>query len=603
MCGIIAILSLLSNIKDIINGLKQLQNRGYDSAGLSYIENKINVVKYASTNTEDSILKLQNNIDSIKSINTIAHTRWATHGPKTDYNSHPHLSNCKKIVLVHNGIIENYKVLKDFLINKGYTFNSETDTEVIVNLISYYYKNNNNPQFAINKTISKLEGTWGLAIQFLDFPNKMYAIRHGSPLLLGISDNNLIITSELSGFNGLVNNYFILENNDLLELSSDNKKLSYKTTHNYKLNKVNNNNFDLTPSPYKYWMEKEINEQIESSLRAIGLGGRINNNKVKLGGLENHKYNIKKINNIILLGCGTSYNAGMCGVKYLKSLKIFNTVSCYDGAEFNKLDIPNIGKTALILLSQSGETKDLHRCIDIAKEENLFMIGIVNVVDSMIAREVDCGIYLNAGREVSVASTKSFTSQIIVLQLFSIWLAQLHKINFKILQKLNNIRKFSNDIKQVLELKDKIKEECKRLNHNSMFILGKGINEYIANEGALKIKEISYIHSEGYSGSSLKHGPFSLLENNFPVILLIINDEYKSKMLNVYEEIKSRHANILVITDEEELYVDNKIVIPKNNYSEVLSIIVLQYISFYLGLLRNTPIDKPRNLAKCVTVY
>jgi len=603
MCGIIAILSILPNINKIIEGLMQLQNRGYDSAGISYITNKLSIIKFATTSNIDSIEKIKINSVGILSNNTIAHTRWATHGAKNDINSHPHLSYCKKISLVHNGIIENYKILKDFLIKNDYEFKSQTDTEVIVNLISYYYKETNCPYESINKTICMLEGTWGLAIQFLDHPNKIFSIRHGSPLLLGISNDNLIITSELSGFNGLVNNYFILDNNDLLELNISNNKLNYITNKKYTLCRVNKINFDLTPAPYKYWMEKEINEQLDSCLRAICMGGRINKNLIKLGGLELHKDIIKDINNIILLGCGTSYNAGMCGHKYLKSLNKFNSISCYDGAEFTKNDIPKMGKTALILLSQSGETKDLHRCIDIAREENLFMIGIVNVVDSMIAREVDCGIYLNAGREVSVASTKSFTSQIIILQLLSIWLAQLHKINFNNLEKINSIRKFSYDIKYVLNLKDTIREKCKLLNNKSMFILGKGINQYIANEGALKIKEISYIHAEGYSGSSLKHGPFSLLEKNFPVILLIMNDNYKNKMLNVYEEIKSRHAEILVITNDCKLYIENKIVIPKNNYPEVLSIIVLQYISFYLGLLRHTPIDKPRNLAKCVTVY
>jgi glucosamine--fructose-6-phosphate aminotransferase (isomerizing) len=363
----------------------------------------------------------------------------------------------------------------------------------------------------------------------------------------------------------------------------------------------------LTPEPYRHWTIKEINEQVESSLRAISLGGRLrDDNSVNLGGLREHIDYLMDINNIILLGCGTSYYAGMIGSHYFKELNNFNTVQIFDGAEFSERDIPKIGKTCFILLSQSGETKDLHRCINIGRENNIFLLGIVNVVDSMIAREVDCGIYLNAGREVGVASTKAFTSQVIILSMLSIWFAQIHNINENKRKKyIKNLRIISYHIKNII---NRFEEEKERIldifrNKNNMFILGKGKSEAIAKEGALKIKEISYIHAEGYSASSLKHGPFALLDEGCSVILIAPYDEYYYKCKNTYEEVKSRIDSILVITNYENNNFDHSFMIPHNEtYCELLSVIPLQLCAYYLSIEKNINPDKPRNLAKVVTV-
>ena len=602
MCGIISILSNNNIINNILLGLKQLENRGYDSAGIAYLNNdKISIFKKASTKDKDSIDFLSEYSKEISTTCCIAHTRWATHGGKTDINSHPHNSFNNKISLVHNGIIENYLELKNTLLEKDIKFISETDSEIIVNCIAYYYSLTNNPEKSILNTIKILQGTYALCIIFSDYPEKIYCIRKGSPLLLGFNQNNIIITSEVSGFNNFISNYIIIENNDLITLYKDQNKLAYKTSSKYEIIKNSFEEKYLTPYPYEHWLEKEINEQKESIYRAITNGGRINQNIISLGGLNKHIEQIKKLSNIILLGCGTSFYAGLVGINYLKKLNFFNSITCIDGAEFTKYDIPLVGKTGLILLSQSGETRDLYKCIEIAQEENLFMIGIINVIDSMIAREVDCGIYLNAGREVSVASTKSFTSMIVVLSLLSMWLSQIHDLNINNINRINNLRKLNIDIDFILKESQILKKFINKLNHHSMFILGKGIFEAIAKESALKIKEISCIHAEGYSGSSLKHGPFSLLCEGFPIILFIMNDNFKEKMLNVYEEVKARNSYTLVITNIETLSVDNKIIIPNNIYSEILSIVIIQYITFYLGLERNKPIDKPNNLAKCVT--
>ena len=327
-------------------------------------------------------------------------------------------------------------------------------------------------------------------------------------------------------------------------------------------------------------------------------------NKVKLGGLDRQKTELLELNNLILLGCGTSYFAGMCGIKYFKELCKFSSIQLIDGAEFELNDIPKSGKTGLILLSQSGETKDLHRCLELCKDMDIMTIGVVNVVDSLIAREVDCGCYLNAGREVGVASTKSFTSQVIMLSMMAIWFAQIHDINLQKRKKhIRDLRKLYLDVESIL--KNNTIDDLLAVfeNKNNCFVLGKDKGEAMAQEAALKIKEISYIHAEGYSSSSLKHGPFALLEKDFPVILIAPENKYFSKNMNVYEEIKSRYATIILVTNKKTLNLPNTIIVPHNeSYADLLCIIPLQLLAFKLAIKRGYNADMPRNLAKVVTV-
>ena len=627
MCGIVGIITNDNNkcFEKLLNGLKNLQNRGYDSAGICTIQNNAFIIhKYASNNNVNALNKL----DDIKELHSnskigIGHTRWATHGGKTDDNSHPHISSDNKFVVVHNGIIENFASLKTMLQNEGYEFKSQTDSEVVSNLLAYNYKKtqnsnntnniNNNIITSINETISQLEGTWGLVIMCTDNDNELYCTKNGSPLLIGRTNNYLMATSEQSGFNEKIKNYIVLKNYDVCIIKKDATQITVQTNHAYNLKPITVQMCAHSPDPYLHWTLKEIYEQKESTLRAISFGGRIiSNESVKLGGLELKREQLLEIENIILLGCGTSYNACLLGVHYLKDLCNFNTVQVFDGAEFNINDVPKKGKTALILLSQSGETKDLHRCIHIAKSHNLFTIAIVNVVDSLIAREVDCGCYLNAGKEVAVASTKSFTSQVILLSMLAVWFAQnnninkgkrikyiadLYNLNFCINEIFNNLER---NIENLVPLFD---------NNQSCFILGKGQNEAIAHEASLKIKEISYIHCEGYSSSSLKHGPFALLCDKFPVILIMPNDEHYMKNVNAYHEIKSRNANIIVITNKEfkdtstTKESQNVIYIPFNeSYNSLLSIIPLQMMAYKLSVSKGINPDMPKNLAKVVTV-
>ena len=611
MCGIIGILSKYNiNIFEyIINSLIQLQNRGYDSSGICLFD-KDNFIlhKYASTKEEDSIEKLKS-ID-YKQYNTnigIGHNRWATHGPKNDINAHPHISNNTNIIVVHNGIIENYKKLKDFLISKSFKFYSDTDTEIIANLLEYYSIDENNFTDAIKKTIDNLNGTYGLIILNKMEHNRMYCVRNGSPLLLGYNEEYAMITSEQSGFCNKLNSYITLQNDDICYVELIDDKIKVKYNYVYDLKNVNLIDFDENPEPYEHWTIKEIYEQPQKIMNAINNGGRIlNKTNVKLGGCDDNIESLKDVENIILLGCGTSYHSCMYGKYFLKKLCNFNLIQIHDGADFEEDDIPKRGKSLMVFVSQSGETKDLHRCIEIAKNKNIFTLGIINVVDSLIAREVDCGIYCNAGREMGVASTKAFTTQVICLCLLSCWYSQIQNLNENIrIQLIKDLQNLSLDFQNCLNIAHTQINNILNIidKSNNLFILGKNTDESIAREGSLKIKEISYIHSEAYSSSSLKHGPFALLDENMPVIILNNNFLYESKVINAYEEVLSRKSPIIFITNNKNIKYPNSIYIPNNkSFSSLLGIIPLQLIAYYSSIKRGINPDKPKNLAKVVTV-
>jgi glutamine---fructose-6-phosphate transaminase (isomerizing) len=608
MCGITCALSKID--KNIclfmLQSLLLLQNRGYDSAGIMGFSDNDTIItrKYASTAKTDSLDKLTTNIKSIFLKSAIGHTRWATHGAKTDKNAHPHSSMNNLFYIVHNGIIENYKFLKQLLIDNKYTFVSETDSEIISNLIEYLFlkQTTRNISTAITDACRMLEGAYGLAVICKETPENIYVIKNGSPLIFAENDTMIAVTSESAGLANTFNHYMNIESNVLICLSKTGINVDKKN-----LIKLNKTDYELTPHPYKHWTLKEIKEQPDSLLRAVNNGGRIFDNHIKLGGIEYLKPIVKDITNIILIGCGTSYNACMCSKYYFQKYANINMVVFTDGAEFTELDIPLFGTSIVVLCSQSGETKDLHRCIKIAKNKQIITVGIINVIDSLIAREVDCGIYLNSRREVAVASTKSFSSMIVVLLLFSLWINQEKRNNQTHIDIIDSIRSLPYQSCQLLKNIKFSDILLDRLSKPSMFLLGKGKMEAIAKEGALKIKEMCYIHAEGCNASSLKHGPFALLENNFPIILLIDN-ETRDKMMNVYEEVKARGAYICIITNITDLKINkNKstdvIYTETNQYcQEIMFIIALQYLAYELSVLKNINPDKPKNLAKVVTV-
>lgn len=612
MCGITAFIGNGNAYNYLMFALKMLQNRGYDSAGLCVLndDNEFIMKKYASTLNEKAVNKLEKLGDVFNNAQTgIGHSRWATSGCVSDENSHPHIDYKNRIALVHNGIIENYITLKKELIEKyNISFKSQTDSEVIVQLISIYYDQVNDLQKAIDMTLNRLEGTWGLVIMCKNEPKKLYCARHGSPLLIGFCDNYMIVSSEQSGFCKFVNNYICLNNNDLVVLEKNCNRIDFQNIHEYELREITIKIYDTTPDPYPHWTIKEINEQYDASMRAMGMGGRIvSNHKVRLGGLNEYNDSLKYIDHLILLGCGTSYHSGMHCLNILKQISGFDTVQVFDGAEFTKYDIPKSGKTALLMLSQSGETKDLHRCVDIGKDNGLFMIGVINVVDSLIAREVNCGVYLNAGREVAVASTKAFTSQVIVLHLIAIWFSQIRQIHeVKRSKIIKGLRRLPLDIKNtIMEIKNKCKNVANYLlNKNSVFVLGKGVCESVAKEGALKIKEIGYIHAEGYSSSSLKHGPYSLIDPGTPIIILSPDDKHFVRNNIIIEETTSRGAYVIGISDKKlNNDCDITIQIPHNEiFSGLLSVIPLQLVAYYLAVLKDHSPDFPKNLSKTISV-
>lgn len=605
MCGILGYLGTL-NYKDyILSGLKLLQNRGYDSVGVCCnYNNSLQVIKYASVNTHDSLEKLENSITNLNYTSTcaIGHTRWATHGGKTDINAHPHCDNKERIAIVHNGIIENYQEIKTKLINKGYFFKSQTDTEVIAVLIGYHLDNNETTEQAVKNTVEELRGTWALVIMHSEYPNKLWITRNGSPLLLGMNDEYIMVVSEQIAFSNYIKKYIILDNHDLIEITKKDTITYTENINRYNIQKIKNDTqIELLPNGYTHWMMKEIMEQPDAILRAINNGGRIeSNSSVKLGGLESNKDILMKLNHIIILGCGTSYHSGLWSSEIFKTLNIFDTVSVYDGADFNVKDIPKSGETGIILLSQSGETKDLHRCIQIAKHNNLVTIGIVNVIDSFIASECNCGVYLNAGREVAVPSTKSFTNQCIVLSLVAVWFSQNRKTNNEMrLQIINDLHYLSLQIQNVTTNITSIMTVVENIKYSkTMFLLGKGKEEAIAKEGALKIKEVAYIHAEGYSSSALKHGPFALIEDKTPIIIFDVDATHRSKNRNAYEEIKARNAYVIRISD-----IEGELIIERNKtYGGLLANVYIQLISYYVALEKGNNPDYPRNLAKVVTV-
>jgi glucosamine--fructose-6-phosphate aminotransferase (isomerizing) len=456
---------------------------------------------------------------------------------------------------------------------------------------------------AIQKTISELIGTWALVIIHVDYPNKIWITRNGSPLLLGMEEEFIMVASEQIAFGNYIKKYIVLDNHDLIEITKEERTITYnKNIQRYAIKDKAHQNIETKPANYKHWMLKEIMEQPECIIRAMNNYGRIENNVcVKLGGLDSNKSRLLEIQHLILLGCGTSYHAGVWSLDLFKTLDIFETVVAYDGAEFHVKDIPKKGNSGIIFLSQSGETKDLHRCIQIAKDYDVISMGVVNVVDSMIARETNCGVYLNAGREVGVASTKSFTNQCVVLSMISIWFSQNRGTCMeRRRQMINDLRNLPFHIENIFNHIENLENFVKSfINQTSCFILGKGKNEAIAKEGALKIKEIAYIHAEGFSSSSLKHGPFALIEENLPILILDVDDENREKNKNAYQEIMARNAFIMRISDtsEGELKIDKNV-----TFGGVIANIYIQLLSYTLSVQKGYNPDFPKNLAKVVTV-
>ena len=651
MCGITFIYSKTNNnaLKHIFNSLELIQNRGYDSMGICYYNqntSNYDIIKKATTSKDDclTLLKAKFNENDLKaqihSKFAVGHTRWATHGGKTDANAHPHISNNGEIILVHNGIINNFLSIKEFLISKNYTFYSETDSEVIANLIEYYnFIKSDNECFedGLAKALSILEGTWGLVIIYTK-TDTFYVSRRGSPLLLASNANYILCSSEINGFIGLAQDYIALNDNSIVKISNNsytfletyinigqNSSLSTSNTNtntnnsyiSYSIENSDYKDIMNTKDQYAHWMLKEIIEQPETIQKAYNYGGRISNNTIKLGGLDQILNITSYIEYIYLIGCGTSYNAALAGEIYLNELNKFVTVKCINACEFTENCLPNIKNYSTLMcvfLSQSGETIDVYNCLKICKNKRCLTMGLINKVDSLIAREVECGVYLNAGLEISVASTKSFTSMLIVLSLISMWFVNNHHNNN---MKISSLRFLSHSLKQLLftnsinsKLQD-LRDTIISKNYSNIFILGKHKLYPVACESALKIKEVCYIHCEGFSAGSLKHGPFALLDHtNLTLLLIDSNDSANyNNLKSTYYEIIGRETNLFIITNSQnvinelELADQNCILINKlDYYNEILFTVLLQKLAYIISIAKGINPDKPKNLAKVVTV-
>ena len=622
MCGIIGFIGKINCNPILLLGLKLLQNRGYDSAGISLMEGEnIHILKYASTDAKDSIKKLEENISQLPtSTFGIAHTRWATHGKKTDENAHPHLSMNGNVSVVHNGIIDNYLELKKFLEEKGYVFKSQTDTEVITQLFEYFLKEYNDLTDAIEHLCNTLKGTWACLIQCKQYPNTLVAIKNGSPLLFAKNPNGYFFTSEVSGFQNKVDNYVIVKDKAYIVVDYTEDRIFTKNVphgldfdelaEQEKLHTVDKQLIDLSPDPYPHWMLKEIYDQVESVNRAINYGGRLDGTqKVRLGGLEEHKKTLLAYKKICFLACGTSYHAGLFGSIVFSKFGILDGVKIMDASEFYEYNYEK--DTLYIVLSQSGETKDVHRAMEIIGRKGGQIVSVVNVVESLIARESLCGVYINAGSEKAVASTKSFTNQAIVLVLIAMWWYKNGEFthNEQLFNELReDLLQLSGGVQSILDNRESIKEMAGKLaEQKDLFALGRGLLYPIALETALKIKEVCYIHAEGFCGGALKHGPFALIEDGTPIFIISNDDDHASRMESAAEEVLCRGAHTILITNEEKLnkptvYKDC-IVVPKlHHLSSLLAIIPLQLLSYEIGIAKGVTVDQPKSLAKVVTV-
>lgn len=613
-----------------MEGLTVLKNRGYDSAGIATMASTpgspLAITKFASDGDKaDSIelVKQKSQMISEGHSTGIAHTRWATHGGKTDENAHPHTDSSGKIALVHNGTLNNANELRRELQALGHIFTSQTDTEVIAKLIGHKYGTDphcrNNLKLATEKALQECDGSWGLGIMCTDTPDQLVVACNGSPLVIGVADDRTFIASETSAFNRYTKNFISMRDGEIGVLYADGRNLDLSRTQTAPDQQVK-----LSPDPYPHWSLKECLEQPEAIARAMGYGGRIGADRVFLGGLDSNHERLSKIRHMTISACGTSLHAAKYGERLMKHLGSFDSVCSIDAAETEPKDFPypdNVGETGLIVVSQSGETKDVVRVVKTAMDRDIPTLSVVNAVGSLIARTTNMGVYCNAGRENAVASTKAFTTQVTVLALMALWFKQngvssadkRGNPSLEVTRLQEALMRLPITCGMALKTRDQCKEIAQRLiDKEHCFVLGKGYGEPVALEGALKIKEMCYLHAEGYSGGALKHGPFALIENESgkfgatPIIMIILDDEHAQQMRTAAEEVKARGAEVIIITDKASLAEDldeNPIVIPSNGPLTALgAVLPLQLIGYELALLRGINPDTPRNLAKAVTV-
>ena len=615
MCGIVAYVGAKNALPILLEGLQRLEYRGYDSAGV-FVNNtdKASVIKVKGK-VNELRFQCEKELTDVTFNIGMGHTRWATHGKPSEENAHPHLSNNQEIVLIHNGIIENYETLKKELLQKGYIFHSDTDSEILVNLFEEIQKTKKvTLEQAVHIGLNKVIGAYGIVIFDKKKPHELIVAKLGSPLAIGIGENEFFVGSDATPFLEHTKRVVYLNDFEVARLALD----SEIQVLNYKENKaiiatVSQLTFDLEhiqKDGFDHFMLKEIFEQpkaIRNTLR-----GRINSKKdiIQLDSVQKHEAIFKKAKRIIFLGCGTSWHAGLVGEYLLEKLTRIPTEVEY-ASEFRYRDPIILKDDIVIPISQSGETADTMAALKLAKERGAFIFGICNVVGSSISRETDSGMYTHAGPEIGVASTKAFTTQITVLILLALKIAALKKSlhpaeSKRLIKELERIPELINGfLNQISEIK-----EIAEIYHKApnMLYLGRGFNFPVALEGALKLKEISYIHAEGYPAAEMKHGPIALIDKEMPVVVIATKKGHYEKIVSNVQEIKSRGAKIISIVTEGDESIkrisDHCIEIPESDelFTPLFASIPLQLLSYYIAILRNCNVDQPRNLAKSVTV-
>ena len=630
MCGIVAYVGNRRAFPILIKGLQRLEYRGYDSAGVGLIsEEDNNIVTYKQAGKVDDLLKYigKKNIDSTIGI---GHTRWATHGPPNRENSHPHSSSDGKYSLIHNGIIENYSSLKKALEEKGYVFKSDTDSEVLMYLIEDVYKNGlhayndenkdlkwndyeNTLYKAIRIALNEVIGAYAIVVMDQDNPNELYAARKGSPLVIGIGNDEYFVASDASPIIEYTDKVIYLEDNEVARINKT-QKVEVKTITNERklpyVQKLEQTLESIEKGGYDHFMLKEIFEQPKSIIDT--LRGRVNpkTNDIILGGFKDHESKIIKADRIIIIACGTSWHAGLIGEYLIEDLARINVEVEY-ASEFRYKNPIITKKDIVIAISQSGETADTLAALELAKEKGALTLGICNVVGSSITRTTSGGTYTHAGPEIGVASTKAFTTQVTVLLLYALRLSQLRKTvdreNYDHLIKELTLSPYR--IKKLLELNSEIEKIAEKFKDSSNFLyLGRGVNFPIALEGALKLKEISYIHAEGYPAAEMKHGPIALIDDEMPIVVIATRGDNYEKVVSNIQEVKARGGKLIAIVTKGDTEVksiaDYCIEIPKcfKEVAPLLTIIPLQLLSYHIALMRECNVDQPRNLAKSVTV-
>ncbi len=614
MCGITGYIGCRDATPILIEGLLKLEYRGYDSAGLALLDNGTLDIKKKKGRV--SVLAEEVDKHPFRATMGISHTRWATHGGVTDANAHPHVSSDGNFAIVHNGIIENYENIKKFLLDKGYSFSSQTDTETLVNLIAYHYEHRTPPDSenrfleAVRKTLRHIEGTYGFAVISKLCPDEMIAARKGSPLIIGVGKNEYLVSSDILGFAGRASNVIYLEDGQIASITRDNCDIV--TVSNAPVDvRVNEIDWELENAElggFDTYMEKEIFEQPKALENAIR--GRISDDMstAKLSGLNITPNELRQFDRILFCACGTAWHACLAA-EYLIEKYARIPVDVEYASEFRYRNAPLDKNTLVFVISQSGETIDTLEALRESKRKGFRTLAITNSVGSTISRESDGGLYQYAGKEIGVASTKAFTSQIAICLLVALYIGRMRDLSFAAGREIvSAINSLPRAVESVLAKASDIEKIAKKYtSYEDFLFLGRLAEFPIALEGALKLKEISYIHAEGYPAAEMKHGPIALVCPECPSVILANSDDISLKIVSNAQEIKARKGPIIAVTDRPELFdgiADDVIAMPRVHESirGIVATVPLQLLAYYIARSRGCDVDKPRNLAKAVTV-